>query len=97
MQEFSFDQKKTRVAAAVEIALGLVSQRGPDSAQLLVIISDGRGVMSEGEAVVRSAVRKANHTRLFIVFIIIDNPQTKVSIYELYSTIYLSLLLYLLI
>nr|XP_024217810.1 midasin [Halyomorpha halys] len=83
MQEFSFDQKKTRVAAAVETALGLVSQRGPDSAQLLVIISDGRGVMSEGESVVRSAVRKANHTRLFIVFIIIDNPQTKDSILDI--------------
>ncbi|CAH1402253.1 unnamed protein product [Nezara viridula] len=83
MQEFSFDQKKTRVAAAVEAALGLVSQRGPDSAQLLVIISDGRGVMSEGERVVRSAVRKANHTRLFIVFIIIDNPKTKDSVLDI--------------
>lgn len=50
-----------------------------DIAQLLVIVSDGRGVMNDGEEVVRQAVRRAKHMNVFMVFVIIDNPQSKVS------------------
>ena len=52
-----------------------------DLAQLLVIVSDGRGVSSEGEAAVRTAVRKAKHQQIFMVFVIIDNPDSKVRIH----------------
>lgn len=46
----------------------------PRSAQLLIILSDGRGILSEGQSVVKTAVRRARLAGIFIVFVIIDNP-----------------------
>lgn len=55
------------------------------SAQLLVIISDGRLVTSEGVEVVKTAVRTARQSGVFIVFIIVENPKIEVSTYFLIS------------
>lgn len=46
---------------------------------LLLIMSDGRNIFSEGEQDVRNAVKLARLQRVFIVYIIIDNPENKVS------------------
>ena len=51
----------------------------PETSQLLLIMSDGRGLFLEGMDVVKSAVRKARHANVFLVFVIIDNPQNKAS------------------
>lgn len=56
------------------------SSRTVRSAQLLVIISDGRGVASEGSAAVKTAIRAAKQAGIFIVFIIMENPKSKVCI-----------------
>lgn len=57
-------------------------QRGmmgnPDTAQLLLIVSDGRGLFMEGMETVKSAVRQARESNIFLVFVVIDNPQAKV-------------------
>ena len=55
-------------------------QRGAplETSQLLLIVSDGRGLFLEGMEVVRSAVRQARESNVFIVFVIIDNPDNKV-------------------
>lgn len=50
----------------------------PDTAQLLLIVSDGRGLFMEGMETVKSAVRQARESNIFSVFVIIDNPQAKV-------------------
>lgn len=50
----------------------------PDTSQLLLMVSDGRGLFLEGMEVVKSAVRKAREANVFLVFVIIDNPQNKV-------------------
>lgn len=50
----------------------------PETSQLLLIVSDGRGLFLEGMEVVKAAVRKARHANVFLVFVIIDNPQNKV-------------------
>ena len=52
----------------------------PETSQLLLIVSDGRGLFLEGMDVVKSAVRKARHANVFLVFVIIDNPQNKASL-----------------
>lgn len=49
-----------------------------DIAQLLVVISDGRGVLNEGEEQVRGAVRRARLQGILMVFVIVDNPDSKV-------------------
>ena len=50
----------------------------PETSQLLLIVSDGRGLFMEGMEVVKSAVRQAREANVFIVFVIIDNPKNKV-------------------
>ena len=50
----------------------------PDTAQLLLIVSDGRGLFMEGMETVKSAVRQARESNIFLVFVIIDNPVAKV-------------------
>lgn len=49
-----------------------------DVARLLLIISDGRGVFSEGLERVKASVRRATDLGIFLVFVIIDNPKSKV-------------------
>lgn len=48
-------------------------------AQLLMIVSDGRGLFLEGVETVKQAVRHAMNSGVFLVFVIIDNPDSKVS------------------
>lgn len=47
-------------------------------ARLLLIISDGRGVFAEGTEKVMSAVKLALAQKVFIVFVILDNPHSQV-------------------
>lgn len=58
------------------------TQRGmmgnPETSQLLLIVSDGRGLFSEGMETVKSAVRQAREANIFLVFVVIDNPLNKV-------------------
>ena len=50
----------------------------PETAQLLLIVSDGRGLFMEGMETVKTAVRQAREAKVFIVFVIIDSPNNKV-------------------
>ena len=50
-----------------------------DNAKLVTILSDGRGIFSEGTERVTAAVRRAKLLNIFLVFIIVDNPLNKVS------------------
>lgn len=80
MQEIRFDQQKTMVGQLVEFATHMfqTQSNSVENAKLLVIVSDGRNVFSEGEERVRSAIRKARLNDIFLVFIIVDNPLNKV-------------------
>ncbi|KAJ8929683.1 hypothetical protein NQ314_017610 [Rhamnusium bicolor] len=87
LQKFRFDQNKTCVAKLVDFATEMLNQSQMQSsalnAKLLVIVSDGRGVFSEGETYVRQAVRRAKLSNIFMVFVIIDNPKNKNSILDI--------------
>lgn len=79
----TFDEQKTKVGELIELASAVFEDRGrldtgDRPAQLLVIMSDGRGIKSEGPDVVKNAIRRAKSIGIFIVFIIIDNPISKV-------------------
>lgn len=50
-----------------------------DTAQLLVIVSDGRGLFLEGKERVMAAVRAACSANVFVIFIVLDNPNSRVS------------------
>ncbi|XP_044268494.1 midasin [Tribolium madens] len=87
LQKFKFDQNKTCVGKLVDFVSEMFAQSQMHSsaliAKLLVIVSDGRGVFSEGESVVRQAVRRAKLANIFMVFVIIDNPENKNSILDI--------------
>ncbi|GAB1601935.1 midasin-like [Argonauta hians] len=92
LQHFSFTQKKTNIALLLQQATALMMegrqhyrtvQSGPDFSQLLLIVSDGRGLFSEGMDFVKSAVRQAQTANLFVVFVILDNPINRDSILDI--------------
>ncbi|XP_043277150.1 midasin [Venturia canescens] len=85
IQEMRFDQKKTKVGQLVDFTVDMFdSQKSSnDNAKLLVVLSDGRGVFSEGLDQVNGAVRRARLADIFLVFIIVDNPLNKDSILDI--------------
>nr|KAG5703289.1 hypothetical protein BaRGS_025531 [Batillaria attramentaria] len=50
----------------------------PETAQLVLIVSDGRGMFAEGRDVVKMAVRRAREANIFLAFIILDEPTNKI-------------------
>ncbi|CAH0557511.1 unnamed protein product [Brassicogethes aeneus] len=87
LQKFKFDQNKTCISKLVDFSTEMFNQSQMHSsalnAKLLVIVSDGRGVFSEGETFVRQAVRRAKLSNIFMVFVIIDSPENKNSILDI--------------
>ena len=51
--------------------------------QLLLIISDGRGLFNEGEVIVLRAIRKVQDLGIFIVFVVLDNSDNQDSILDI--------------
>lgn len=76
-----FEQKKTMIGQLLDFTIEMfASQRSSsDNAKLVTILSDGRGIFSEGIETVTAAVRKAKLLNIFLVFIIVDNPLNKVN------------------
>ncbi|RWS13574.1 hypothetical protein B4U79_11757 [Dinothrombium tinctorium] len=86
LSHFEFNQQRTRVVELLNKAVAL-SMKHRNSyrelSQLLLIISDGRGLFNEGEENVRRAVRQMKSFGIFVVFIILDNPLNKDSILDI--------------
>ncbi|CAH2004335.1 unnamed protein product [Acanthoscelides obtectus] len=87
LQKFRFDETKTNVGKLVDFVTEMFNQSQKQTAavnaKLLVIVSDGRGVFSEGETYVRQAVRRAKLADIFAVFVIVDNPENKSSVLDI--------------
>ncbi|XP_030850211.1 midasin [Strongylocentrotus purpuratus] len=95
LRQFTFSQKKTKIAQLLKYAsasmltarsmrpLGGASAGHPETSQLLVIVSDGRGLFLEGMETVKNAVRAARDANIFLMFVVIDNPENKDSILDI--------------
>ncbi|XP_076242744.1 midasin [Calliopsis andreniformis] len=85
IQEMKFEQKKTMVAQLLDFVVEVFSAQvsSTDNAKLVTILSDGRGIFSEGIEKVNAAVRRAKLLNIFLVFIIVDNPMNKDSILDI--------------
>lgn len=83
LEQLRFDQTKTKIAQLLDFCTVMFDQQSSRSdalnAKLLVVVSDGRGIFSEGETRVLQAVRRARQQGIFIVYVVIDNPDNKVS------------------
>ncbi|KAG5308278.1 MDN1 protein, partial [Acromyrmex insinuator] len=85
IQEMRFDQRKTMIGQLVDFTVDMFESQcaSSDNAKLLVVLSDGRGIFSEGKEKVNCAVRRARLVDIFLVFIIVDNPINKDSILDI--------------
>lgn len=86
--QFKFDQQKTKFAELLKCTISLFGECKhlvPNSrtSQLLLIVSDGRGVDSEGDQTIQRAVLALKELNIFSVFLIIDNPEHKHSILDI--------------
>jgi midasin len=75
-QQLRFDQQKTDVRKLVERSLGLFDEarlrgqgRGEDLWQLMLVVSDG---ICDSHAEIQRLVRKAQESRVMIVFVVVD-------------------------
>lgn len=84
VNSLNFAQNQSRIAELMEFARVANSEDTGASSDngifenLLLVLSDGRNIYSEGEKKVRNAIKLARLNRMFIVYIIIDNPENKV-------------------
>ncbi|KFM76679.1 Midasin, partial [Stegodyphus mimosarum] len=92
IEQFSFSQKRTNYSQMLNYATDAFVQARSNSrfttvskeiAQLLIIISDGRGIYREGEKVMKNAVRRARDNNIFMVFIVLDSPSNEHSILDI--------------
>ncbi|XP_075718267.1 midasin isoform X3 [Rhinoderma darwinii] len=90
LSQCKFQQKKTLLAQFLESCLPMFAaaqqmsqSSNPETAQLLIIVSDGRGLFVEGKDRVTRAVKAARNANIFIIFIILDNPTSKDSILDI--------------
>ncbi|XP_052755953.1 midasin isoform X2 [Galleria mellonella] len=87
LEQLRFEQTKTKIAQLLDFCSVLFEEQTVRSdainAKLLVIVSDGRGIFSEGETRVVQAVRRARQQGIFLVYVIIDNPDNKDSIMDI--------------
>ncbi|XP_040839706.1 midasin isoform X2 [Ochotona curzoniae] len=85
-----FQQKKTRIAQFLESvasmfasAKQLSQSTSPETAQLLLIVSDGRGLFLEGKERVLAAVQATQNANIFVIFVVLDNPNSRDSILDI--------------
>ncbi|XP_072559009.1 midasin isoform X3 [Paramormyrops kingsleyae] len=86
-----FQQKKTRIAQFLESSASMFysarqhtnASGATDSAQLLLIVSDGRGLFLEGKERVTAAVQAARGAGIFVIFVVLDNPNSRDSILDI--------------
>uniref|UniRef100_H0VTT4 Midasin n=1 Tax=Cavia porcellus TaxID=10141 RepID=H0VTT4_CAVPO len=85
-----FQQKKTRIAQFLESAASMFAaaqhfsqNMSPETAQLLLIVSDGRGLFLEGKERVLAAVQAARNANIFVIFVVLDSPSSRDSILDI--------------
>ncbi|XP_046844513.1 midasin-like isoform X2 [Xenia sp. Carnegie-2017] len=82
LRQLRFEQKKTRIAQLLVSCTNIMTSarfnantKNPVS-QLLLVVSDGRGIFLEGVETVQRSVRQARDSGMFIVFVVLDNATT---------------------
>ena len=88
VKSLNFDQNQSRIAELLNFVRTYGQEEGAsgDSGlfeNLLLVLSDGRNIFSEGEQKVRNAIKLAKLRRIFIVYVIIDNPDNKHSVLDI--------------
>lgn len=90
VKSLNFDQNQSRIAELLNFVRVYGQEDSSGGAgdnnlfeNLLLVLSDGRNIFSEGEQAVRNAIKLAKLRRIFIVYVIIDNPDNKHSVLDI--------------
>merc|ERR1712130_1051197 len=87
--QFTFEQKETSLVSLLNLSTQLFTRntgsagRNLTVSQLLIIVSDGRGVFHEGREKVMQAVMKARQAGYFCLFLIVENPSAPDSVLDI--------------
>jgi len=87
--QFTFEQKETSLVSLLNLSTQLFTRssssasRNLSVSQLLVIVSDGRGVFHEGREKVLQSVMKARQAGYFCLFLIVENPSAADSVLDI--------------
>lgn len=91
MQKFRFSQTKTCIADVVKFATEMLNATHGNTtalnAKLLLIISDGR-LSSDIGSLLQQAIRHATLSNIFMVFVIIDEPNNENSILDMRKVVF---------
>ncbi|XP_055630736.1 midasin [Toxorhynchites rutilus septentrionalis] len=88
ISSLNFDQNQSRIADLLDFLRAFNTEDSSSSENglfenLLLVLSDGRNIHSEGEKKVKNSVKLARLQRIFIVYVIIDNPDNKHSVMDI--------------
>merc|ERR1711962_355927 len=90
--QFRFDQKSTSVISLLSLANALFHKHRRGSAatvsQLLVIISDGRGIIHEGKEKVIQSVVSSRCAGVFCLYLIVENPENTDSVLDIRQPVF---------
>ncbi|XP_061756335.1 midasin isoform X2 [Nerophis ophidion] len=91
LRQCQFQQKKTRIAQFLESSTKMflaARQQFPGStnletSQLLLVVSDGRGLFLEGKERVMAEIRAARSANVFLIFVVLDSLSSRDSILDI--------------
>ena len=87
--QFTFEQKETSLLSLLNLSTKLFMKNSSSASrnltvsQLLIIVSDGRGIFHEGKEKVMQSVRRARQAGYFCLFLIVENPTAKDSVLDI--------------
>merc|ERR1712098_682364 len=87
--QFTFVQKETSLISLLNLSTqafrrqAASASRNSTVSQLLIIVSDGRGIYHEGREKVMQTVLRARHAGYFCLFLIVENPSAKDSVLDI--------------
>lgn len=92
IQEMRFDEQATRIAELLDFIVDMFEKRhtATDNAKLLVMLSDGVNIFAEGKTKMIRAVRRARLMNIFTIFIVIENPESNMVIFDHFISHYLN-------
>ena len=91
LQSLTMQQMKTKIAQMLQKVTPIMLRNRTHATsafsdsinQLLIIISDGRGIFLEGRDIVERTVRQTMDSGIFVIFVILDSPTNRDSIVDI--------------
>jgi len=97
LNQFTFNQTKTSVVSLLNLSSQMFLKHRNNAArntalsQLLVFVSDSRGIFHKGRERTKQAVMRAQNIGSFMIFLIVEKPDNKDSVLDIYLPVKVNL------